>query len=208
MAAIAHGSADPHRPEYVKIFQAHAARLAALAGEDGAWGPSLLNRRDYPLGETTATAGFVYGLAFGKTQRSFPRLREFKAVRHVHNGQTTDRWAATRTGLNQNLLTPRAHFLAVVSKGWAFLSSTALQADGLVGYCQPGGGSPVSAALGLAWTRLDTCCWAVLTCTGGPVCTGEQLQPHVDVLVLRRGLPARGEPGLADCGAAGGPAQD
>ena len=53
--------------------------------------------------------------------------------------------AGPRTGLNQNLLTPRAHFLAVVSKGWAFLSSTALQADGLVGYCQPGGGSPVSA---------------------------------------------------------------
>ena len=70
MAAIAHGEADPHRPEYVKIFQAHAARLAALAGEDGAWGPSLLNRRDYPLGESTATAGFVYGLAFGKGQRS------------------------------------------------------------------------------------------------------------------------------------------
>ena len=158
MAAIAHGSADPHRPEYVKIFQAHAARLAALAGEDGAWGPSLLNRRDYPLGETTATAGFVYGLAFGKLQRSFPRLREFKAVRHVQNGQTTDRWAATRTGLNQNLLTPRAHFLAVVSKGWAFLSSTALQADGLVGYCQPGGGSPVSAALGLAWTLVVGLC--------------------------------------------------
>ena len=81
MAAIAHGEADPHRPEYVKIFQAHAARLAALAGEDGAWGPSLLNRRDYPLGETTATAGFVYGLAFGKVQRSFPRLTKFPQPR-------------------------------------------------------------------------------------------------------------------------------
>ena len=80
-----------------------------VAGEDGAWRSSLLNTTGYPQGETTATAGFTYALAFG---------------------------------LNQQLLTPRDEYLKVVTKAWGWLSTVALQESGLVGYCQPGGGSP------------------------------------------------------------------
>ena len=32
--------------------------------------------------------------------------------------------------------------MPVVERGWAFMSGTALQSDGLYGYCQPVGGSP------------------------------------------------------------------
>ena len=109
VAAIDHGQHDPHRPAYMAIFQQHAAKLLSLVGKDGAWRPSLLNPAEYPLGETTATAGITYGLAFG---------------------------------LNQGLLTPRQEYVAVVGKAWGFLSTVALQEDGVVGFCQPGGGSP------------------------------------------------------------------
>ena len=37
----------------------------SIIGKDGAWRPSLLNPTAYPLGETTSTAGILYGLAFG-----------------------------------------------------------------------------------------------------------------------------------------------
>ena len=45
-------------------------------------------------------------------------------------------------GLNQGLLTPRLEYLTVVSKAWGFLSTVSLQENGVVGFCQPGGGSP------------------------------------------------------------------
>ena len=109
VAAIGHGQHDPHRQEYIAIFQQHAAKLLVLVGKDGAWRTSLLNPSAYPLGESTATAGIAYGLAFG---------------------------------LNQGLLTPRLEYLTVVSKAWRFLSTVSLQENGVVGFCQPGGGSP------------------------------------------------------------------
>jgi hypothetical protein len=56
---------DPHWTEYVAIFRQHAAKLRSIISDDGAWRPSLLHPADYPLGETTATAGILYGLAFG-----------------------------------------------------------------------------------------------------------------------------------------------
>eukprot|EP01043_Picozoa_sp_COSAG02_P035615 COSAG02_NODE_2562_length_8527_cov_24.422995_1_plen_438_part_00 len=81
VAAIRFGEADPHRPAYVQIFQQHASRLCSIIGSDGAWRPSLLHPADYPAGETTATAGIIYGLAFGLNQRLLtPRATYLGAV--------------------------------------------------------------------------------------------------------------------------------
>ena len=66
VAALEFGeAADAHRATYTRIYRAHCAKLASLQGADGSWTPSLLNVSGYPLGETTATAGFVYGIGWG-----------------------------------------------------------------------------------------------------------------------------------------------
>ena len=67
VAAIANGGTDPHLQDYIAIYKQLAETLKRLAEQeaDGAWRPSLLHPADYPLAETTATAGFVHGLAFG-----------------------------------------------------------------------------------------------------------------------------------------------
>jgi rhamnogalacturonyl hydrolase YesR len=109
VAAIEHGEpSDPHRAEYTLVFTQLAAELLQLQGSDGAWRASLLNVSGYPLPETTGTASFAYGLAWG---------------------------------VNAGLL-PASTYLPTVTKAWAWLSTVALHADGLVGNCQPGGGSP------------------------------------------------------------------
>ena len=74
-------ASDPHWNEYVTIFRQHAAKLRSIIGKDGAWRPSLLNPTAYPLGETTSTAGILYGLAFGLNLNLLtPRTRYLAAV--------------------------------------------------------------------------------------------------------------------------------
>lgn len=99
------------RSRYVEIFKLHAAKLVSIhsADERGIyWHSSLLDPINFPAPEMTATASFVYGLAFG---------------------------------INQGLL-DRAMYLPVVNGAWKFMSTTALQENGMFGYCQPVGGSP------------------------------------------------------------------
>jgi rhamnogalacturonyl hydrolase YesR len=64
-AAVKGGHADPHRGCYLAIFKAFAARLIELQGSDGAWRSSLLQSDLYPQPETSATACFTHGLAYG-----------------------------------------------------------------------------------------------------------------------------------------------
>ncbi len=56
---------DPHRPEYVATFQAMAAALVAVQRPDGFWNVSLADTTDFPGPETSGTAFFAYGLAWG-----------------------------------------------------------------------------------------------------------------------------------------------
>lgn len=99
-----------HLEVYTAIFKDLATKLATVQGSDGAWRASLLNASGFPDPETTGTANFVYGMAWG-----------------------------VRTGLLDS-----ATFLPVIDKGWNWLSATAIQPNGLVGYCQPVGASPAS----------------------------------------------------------------
>eukprot|EP01052_Picozoa_sp_SAG31_P024500 SAG31_NODE_2089_length_6472_cov_4.907893_4_plen_590_part_00 len=65
VSAIEYGYHDPHRHEYERIFAKLAGRLGELQSPDGAWRPSLLNASGFPVPETTGTANFAYGLAYG-----------------------------------------------------------------------------------------------------------------------------------------------
>ncbi|MFH1843385.1 MAG: glycoside hydrolase family 88 protein, partial [bacterium] len=56
---------DPHWNEYLTTFQSMAAALAAVQREDGFWNVSLADSLDYPGPESSGTAFFSYGMAWG-----------------------------------------------------------------------------------------------------------------------------------------------
>jgi len=56
---------DPHRAEYVQTFQDMATALVAVQRADGFWNVSLADTTDWPGPETSGTAFFTYGLAWG-----------------------------------------------------------------------------------------------------------------------------------------------
>jgi unsaturated rhamnogalacturonyl hydrolase len=56
---------DPARPRYEALFKTMAARVVQLQGEDGAWRVNLLHPEKSPLPESSSTALFAYGLAWG-----------------------------------------------------------------------------------------------------------------------------------------------
>jgi rhamnogalacturonyl hydrolase YesR len=56
---------DPHRDEYVQTFRDMAAALAALQQPTGFWPPNLLDPASPSGPETSGTALFTYGLAWG-----------------------------------------------------------------------------------------------------------------------------------------------
>jgi rhamnogalacturonyl hydrolase YesR len=63
---IEHMPADyPDRPRFEKQFREMAARLVEIQGADGFWRSSLLDPDEYPSPESSGTAFFTYGLAWG-----------------------------------------------------------------------------------------------------------------------------------------------
>jgi unsaturated rhamnogalacturonyl hydrolase len=58
-------SSDPNYAEYLAVFKAMAAELITLQQSDGFWYANLTNPAQYPTPETSGTAGFTYGFAWG-----------------------------------------------------------------------------------------------------------------------------------------------
>ena len=56
---------DARRPEYVRVYTKMAAALKAVQRSDGFWNVDLLNPADHPGPESSGTALFTYGLAWG-----------------------------------------------------------------------------------------------------------------------------------------------
>jgi rhamnogalacturonyl hydrolase YesR len=56
---------DSHRAEYVADFRKMAAALAPVQRPDGFWNVNLGNPNEFPGPETSGTAFFTYGLAWG-----------------------------------------------------------------------------------------------------------------------------------------------
>lgn len=94
---------DPHRSEYISVYQSMAKALKASQQAEGHWTRSILDENQAKGYETSGTAFFAYGFFWG-----------------INNGLLAqDEYAET------------AH------KAWKYLSETALQPDGTVGYVQP-----------------------------------------------------------------------
>ncbi len=63
---------DPYRPEYIRIFQTLAAALAIRQQTDGLWRSDLNNPEAFPGPETSGSAFFVYGMAWGVNNGFLP----------------------------------------------------------------------------------------------------------------------------------------
>src|SRR2546421_10624693 len=58
-------STDPRYAEYKRVFQAMAKKLRSVQRSDGVWDVDLGDAADFPGDETTGTAMFAYGMAWG-----------------------------------------------------------------------------------------------------------------------------------------------
>ena len=58
-------TSDPHYAEYLKTFQQMAAAVKAVQRADGFWNVNLAYTNDYPGPESSGTACFTYGFAWG-----------------------------------------------------------------------------------------------------------------------------------------------
>lgn len=64
---------EAHRAEYVKTFQDMALALGPLQRADGFWNASLMDPANFGGRETTGTAMFTYGMAWGMRKGVLPR---------------------------------------------------------------------------------------------------------------------------------------
>jgi hypothetical protein len=126
--AVRGGVADPHRENYITVFKLFASRLLELQGDDGAWRSSMLEATTFPMHETTGSACFTRGLAYG---------------------------------VNAGLL-DASTYVPAVNKAWEFLSHSALQPSGRVGYCQAAGGAPTNNSVLLNESTTSDFCVGLL----------------------------------------------
>lgn len=70
----------PARPYFEDLFRQLAGRLKAIQQPDGSWHASLLDPASYPVAETSGTAFFTYGLAWGITHGLLDRAEYEPAV--------------------------------------------------------------------------------------------------------------------------------
>ena len=58
-------SDDPFREKYEELLKEMSSRLIELQGDDGMWRASLLDPVEFPMKESSGTAFFCYGMAYG-----------------------------------------------------------------------------------------------------------------------------------------------
>jgi rhamnogalacturonyl hydrolase YesR len=80
---------DPHRAEYLQVYQRMALTLLFLQRPDGFWNVDLLNPFDHPGPETTGTALLTYGLAWGVNNGVLPAWLYTPVVQRAWHGMTT-----------------------------------------------------------------------------------------------------------------------
>ena len=65
-SVVKNNVSDLHRPDYIAIFKVFARRLLELQDkQDGLWRSSLLETTAFPMPESTGSACFTRGFAFG-----------------------------------------------------------------------------------------------------------------------------------------------
>jgi rhamnogalacturonyl hydrolase YesR len=104
----------PYRAEYLADFTAMAGKLASLQRSDGFWNVSLADPNDYGGPETSGTALFTYGLAWG-VKKGFLDV-------NVYGPIVTKGWCALASAVHTD--------------------STAAHPSGFLGYVQGTGSQP------------------------------------------------------------------
>jgi len=77
---------DSHRPEYIRIFQQMAAALKDRQRADGFWNPSLDDANEFTGPETSGTAFYTYGMAWGINNGMLDSTTYFPAMAKAWNG--------------------------------------------------------------------------------------------------------------------------
>jgi len=72
--------ADAQRPKYVTLFKEMAAALLAAQGNDGFWRSDLLDAAAFPNIESSGTAFFTFGMAYGVRHGLLERATYLPAV--------------------------------------------------------------------------------------------------------------------------------
>lgn len=80
---------DAHRAEYLQVYRQMAASLVAVQRSDGFWNVDLLDPHDHPGPESSGTALFTYGLAWGVNNGVLDAARYTPAVRRAWQALTT-----------------------------------------------------------------------------------------------------------------------
>jgi unsaturated rhamnogalacturonyl hydrolase len=90
-----------NREYFIAIFREMAAKLISLQSGDGFWHASLLDPASYPNPEMSATAFFVYGLAWGINNGYLDKQAYLPAVVKGWKSMVTSVWPDGKVGFIQ-----------------------------------------------------------------------------------------------------------
>ena len=90
-----------HKDYFVNIYKKMAAKLLALQSADGFWHASLLDPDSYPNPEMSATAFFVYGMAWGVNNGYLDKAIYLPAIVKGWKSMVTSVWPDGKVGFIQ-----------------------------------------------------------------------------------------------------------
>jgi unsaturated rhamnogalacturonyl hydrolase len=90
-----------HKDYFVAIYREMAAKLLSLQQPDGSWHASLLDPASYPNPEMSATAFFVFGMAWGVDNGYLEKEKYLPAVIKGWKSMVTSVWPDGKVGFIQ-----------------------------------------------------------------------------------------------------------
>ena len=90
-----------HIDYFIKIYKEMAAKLLSLQSADGFWHASLLDPSSYPSPEMSATAFFVYGMAWGVNNGYLDKSKYLPAIVKGWKSMVTSVWPDGKVGYIQ-----------------------------------------------------------------------------------------------------------
>jgi len=90
-----------YRNYFVTIYKAMAAKLLSLQQPDGSWHASLLDPASYPNPEMSATAFFVFGLAWGVDNGFLEKEKYLPAIVRGWSSMVSSVWPDGKVGFIQ-----------------------------------------------------------------------------------------------------------
>jgi rhamnogalacturonyl hydrolase YesR len=90
-----------HKDYFIAIFKAMAAKILSVQSANGFWHASLLDPESYPNPEMSATAFFIYGLAWGINNGYLDKETYLPAVIKGWKSMVTSVWPDGKVGFIQ-----------------------------------------------------------------------------------------------------------